>query len=251
MGDGRKTIHGTQNAFVLAACFSVNVLGAEQLWSIRPRQCWSQPEEQTFHFPNVPWEAVLVNSTLCCKSKPPTPSFFLSACLSFFFSFSLSHSLHTTVHTPSLPLCSRPLGLWSSGVRWVGVLVGGSRGCRAAWAGIQGNMHREITIAPLGDLQMLAGQGIAVGSYRHTSISWETAEQHIQPANLLSLLFFPAAFSLTLHLPFTFFFLLKKFEPLLHNGNIEKNDFPNGRRIFQSMIVRIHAEISPHFIGRH
>lgn len=110
--------------------------------------------------------------------------------LSFFFSFSLSHSLHTTVHTPSLPLCSRPLGLWSSGVRWVGVLVGGSWGCRAARAGIQGNMHREITIAPLGDLQMLAEQGIVVGSYRYTSISWETAKQHIQPASLLSLSFF-------------------------------------------------------------
>lgn len=106
-----------------------------------------------------------MNSTLCCYSQPNPP-------LSFF----LSHSLHTTVHTNTLhpltlPLSSRPLGLRSSGVRWVGGLVGGKWGCRAEKAGIQSNMHGEITIAPLGDLQMLAVQGIVAGSYRYSNIS--------------------------------------------------------------------------------
>lgn len=104
-------------------------------------QCWSQPEEQTFHFPNVPWETVLMNSTLCCNSTP------------FFFPF-LSHSLRTHTHSH-----------WASGVLWVGGLVGGSWGCGAEREGIQGNMHGEITIATLGELQMLVVQGIVVGSY--------------------------------------------------------------------------------------
>lgn len=110
-----------------------------------------------------------------------------------FLSCFLSHSLHTTVHTHThtplfispLPVSSRPLGLWSSGVRWVGGLVGGTWGGRAKRAGIQSNMHREITIAPLGDLQMLAVQAIVVGSYRYANISWESVKQHIQPTDQL------------------------------------------------------------------
>lgn len=56
-------------------------------------------------------------------------------------------------------------------------------GGRAKRAGIQSNMHREITIAPLGDLQMLAVQAIVVGSYRYANISWESAKQHIEPTD--------------------------------------------------------------------
>lgn len=119
----------------------------------------------------------------------PTP-----LCLSFFLTLSTPLSAHTHTNNllpltlpPTLPLSSRPLGLWSSGVRWVGGLVGGSWGWRAERAGIQSNMHREITIAPLGDLQMLAAQGIVVGSYHRSNTSWETAKQHIQPTDLLSL----------------------------------------------------------------
>lgn len=44
-------------------------------------------------------------------------------------------------------------------------MVGGSWGCRAEREGIQCNMHGEITIATLGDLQMLVVQRIVVGSY--------------------------------------------------------------------------------------
>lgn len=119
-------------------------------------QCWSQPEEQTFHFPNVPWETVLMNSTLCCNSTP------------FFFSLSFSLPPHTH---------SR----WASGVLWVGGLVGGSWGCRAEREGIQCNMHGEITIATLGDLQMLVVQGIVVGSYHsqyklgNCNLTWRTS----------------------------------------------------------------------------
>lgn len=120
-------------------------------------QCWSQPEEQTFHFPNVPWETVLMNSTLCCNSTP------------FFFPF-LSHSLRTHTHSH-----------WASGVLWVGGLVGGSWGCGAEREGIQGNMHGEITIATLGELQMLVVQGIVVGSYHsqyklgNCNLPWRTS----------------------------------------------------------------------------
>lgn len=161
-----------------------------------------------------------MNSTLCCNSKPSLPP-----SLSFFL---FSHSLHTTVHThthtqallpppslhPSLPLSSRPLGFWSSGVPWVGGLVGGRWGCRAERAGIQSNMHGEITIAPLGDLQMLAVQGIVVGSYRYSNTSWETAKQHIQPTDPLSLFFFLqlSLSSSTSSLPSSHF---GKFEPPL------------------------------------
>lgn len=76
-----------------------------------------------------------------------------------FFPFSFSLSPHTHTYT-------QPMSLWCSGVLWVGGLVGGSWGCRAEREGIQCNMHGEITIAPLGDLQMLVVQGIVVGSYR-------------------------------------------------------------------------------------
>lgn len=44
-------------------------------------------------------------------------------------------------------------------------------------AGIQSNMLREITMAPLGDVQMLGVRGIEVGSYRKANISWETTRQ--------------------------------------------------------------------------
>ena len=101
-------------------------------------------------------------------------------------------------------------------------------GCRAERAGIQSNMHREITIAPLGDLQMLAVQGVVVGSYRSSNISWETAKQNIQPTNLLSLSFFrlislSASISLSPSSP-----LSEKFEPPLahmHDGNTKKVAF--------------------------
>lgn len=43
--------------------------------------------------------------------------------------------------------------------------MGGSWGCGVEREGIQCNMHGEITIATLGDLQMLVVQGIVVGSY--------------------------------------------------------------------------------------
>ena len=155
-----------------------------------------------------------MNSTLCCNSKPNPP-------LSFF----LSHSLHTTVRThthtnnllpltlpPTLPLSSRPLGLWSSGVRWVGGLVGGSWGWRAERAGIQSNMHREITIAPLGDLQMLAAQGIVVGSYHRSNTSWETTHPAYRSAFTLLI---SAAFSFSLHLLFTVLRRSGKLELLL------------------------------------
>lgn len=77
-------------------------------------------------------------------------------------------------------------GIWS--------VVGGSWGCRAVRASIQGNMHDEITIAPLGDLQMLAELGTVVGSYHHSSTNWEIAKRSqtdnmvflLQPAPLAS-----------------------------------------------------------------
>lgn len=71
-----------------------------------------------------------------------------------FFPFFLTPSAHTQPHSH-----------WASGVLWVGGLVGGSWGCRAEREGIQCNMHGEITIATLGDLQMLVVQGIVAASY--------------------------------------------------------------------------------------
>ncbi len=181
-----------------------------------------------------------MNSTLCCNSKPNPP---LSFFLSFFLSFSLSPpplSTHTHTHTQtllplSLPLSSRPLGLWSSGVLWVGGLVGGRWGCWAERAGIQSNMHGEITIAPLGDLQMLAVQGIVVGSYRYSNISWETAKQHIRPCRSAFTLFLSAAFSFPLHLPSTFLSLSGKFEPPLLTcvmGALKKTSFQTEKKPF-------------------
>lgn len=175
-----------------------------------------------------------MNSTLCCNSEPNPPlSFFLSV----FLTLSTPLSTHTHTHInppsplpPSLPLSSRPLGFWSSGVRWVGGLVGGRWGCRAERAGIQSNMLGEITIAPLGDLQMLAVRGIVVGSYHSSSISWETAKQHIQPTDPLSLSFFlrRSPSPSTPNLPFSAFWEILAPGPHMY-GNTEKGSFSNTR----------------------
>lgn len=57
-------------------------------------------------------------------------------------------------------------------------MVGGSWGCRAEKEGIQCNMHGEITIAPLGDLQMLVVQGIVVGHY-HSQYKLGNCKDHL------------------------------------------------------------------------
>lgn len=115
-------------------------------------------------------------------------------------------------------------------------------GCRAEKAGIQSNMHREITIAPLGELQMLAVQGVVVGSYRSSNISWETAKQHIQPTDLLSLSFFRLISLSAFISPSPSSPLSGKCEPPcahMHDGNTEKVAFQTEEKcLFLSLAVQ-------------
>lgn len=100
------------------------------------------------------------------------------------------------------------LGVW-----WVGGLVGGRRGCRAEGAGIQSNMRMEITIGPLGELQMLLLEGKLVGSYLHANMR-NDKKQCIHPADVL-LHFISCSFSRLLQLPRNFLYLFGKFDPLV------------------------------------
>lgn len=161
-----------------------------------------------------------MNSSLCCTSSTPP----------FSFSLSLNHCPHTPTpaHTHVLPPCVQQ-AILSSGVRWVGGSVGGRWGCGVERAGIHSNMHREITIAPLGDLQMLLVGRTVEGSYRSANMSWETTKQHMHPTDLLSL-FLSAAFHVFLCLPFSYPSLFKKFDTvLLPNlaAALRKDAFPD------------------------
>lgn len=69
-------------------------------------------------------------------------------------------SVPLSLHTPCHWLFGA-LGVW-----W----VGGRRGCRVEGAGIHSNMRTDITIAPLGELQMLLLEGKLVGSYLHANM---------------------------------------------------------------------------------